>query len=399
MDSSYETFSTLLKENWFTFSLYFLVLFLSLWGNYSIYVTVIFGIFIIFKNKVFKYMDITSLCLFLFSFIYSYFYMPNMTSWTNFISYLLCPTAFYLFGKYSIDKLRSANNIIKFWCLSILSFSIILYISTFIDISQNGFVNIARSFTIYGTRNYASVSATLYGITASLGLVGLPYFFVKQDSNIVRYAYLLFSLLSLITVIHLVNRTGLVVIVVCFAVTILYIFQNRLPSLIFIYAFTVFAFVLLIHFNIIDKSIIEAYQNRDVDSGSVDSAGGRTNLWNLAINNLIKYPFGWLDTGVAYSHNLWLDIARVSGIMPFTIFLVISIRTYIKLFRLLITKEKTVVSLLIGLHLCFFLTSFVEPIIEAIPLYFYLYMMLWGMQNMLIIQNLDLGYTSFEDTL
>lgn len=381
MDSYSKTFFFLLKKNWFIFLLYFLVLFLSLWGSYSIYMTVLFGMYVVLKNLIPKYVDSTSLCLMLFSFIYSMICMPYTNSWTIFISYLLCPTAFYIFGKYAVDKLYNVSNIIFFWCLSILFFSIVLYISTFIDIRQHGFINVTRSFTIYGAENNASMSATLYGMTASLGLVGLPYFLVKQNSNFVRYMYLLLFLLSLTTVIHLVNRTGLVVAVVCFVVMSLYIFRKKIPTLIFTYLMAIFVFILLIHFNIIDQSVFEAYQNRDTGTGSVDSAGGRSELWNLALNNLFKYPFGWLETGVSYSHNLWLDIARVSGIIPFMIFLVISIKTYINLLKFLRTGKTTIVSLFLGLHICFFLTSFVEPVIEAVPLYFYIYMMLWGMQK------------------
>lgn len=381
MNSSYETFSIILKKNKITFVLYFLVLLSSLWSNYSIYVTVLFSGFIFLRNLVLKNIDTTALGLLSFSIIYSLIYLPNSHSWTIFISYLLCPTAFYIFGKYAIDKLHNTNNIIKFWCASILLFSIVLYISTLIDIIQIGFINTARSFVVYGSKNSASMSATLYGMTASLGLVGLPYFFVKQNLKITQYTFLLLSLLSLTTVIHLVNRTGLVVTVICSIIMFFYIFRNKKTTLILTCSLIVIIIVSLIQFDIIDQSIFEAYQNRDTDTGSVDSAGGRTELWSLALNNLFKYPFGWLDTNTAYSHNLWLDIARVAGIMPFVLFFIISIKTYKILFKLLRTKEKVVTPLFLGLHVCFFLTSFVEPVIEAVPLYFYLYLMLWGMQN------------------
>lgn len=387
MNLSDKTFFAVLKKNSFTFILYFLVLLFSLWTNYSIYMTVVFSFYVVFKNWTFKYADITSLCILSFSIIYSFIYMPNVNSWTIFISYLLCPTTFYLFGKYIIGKLCNTNNIIIFWSLSIFTFSLVLYISALVDISQKGIINITRSFIIWGVQNDASTSATLYGMIASLGLMGFPYFFVKQDSNIVRYIYLLLSLLSLITVIHLINRTGLVIFVGCFVVMSFYIFRNKIPTLIFTYVIIVILFILLIHVSIIDQTVVEAYQNRDVGNGSIDSVGGRTDLWYLALNNIFKYPFGWLNIeGASYSHNLWFDIARVSGILPFTIFLIISIRTYRKLFNLLMVKKENVVSLFLGLHICFFLTLFVEPVLEAIPLYFYLYMMLWGMQNRLLIQ-------------
>ena len=322
--------------------------------------------------------------------------MPNSTSWTIFISYLLCPTVFYLFGKYMIDRLHNTNNIIMFWFLSIFAFSIILYISTSIDITRNGFINITRSFAIYGAENDAGMAATLYGMIASLGLMGFAYFFVKQNSNFIRYMYILLSLLSLITVVHLVNRTGLVVVIICFIVMSFYIFRHKKAILIFTYVIMVITFVLLIHFGIIDQSILEAYQSRDTENEGVNSVGGRTDLWNLALNNLLRYPFGWLDTGVAYSHNLWLDIARVSGIIPFIIFLIVSVKIYTEFFKLLKKKEETVVPLFLGLHICFFLTAFVEPLIEALPLYFYLYMMLWGMQSRFLIKirlshNLDIN--------
>ena len=141
--------------------------------------------------------------------------------------------------------------------------------------------------------------------------------------------------------------------------------------------------LLLIELNVINQNVIDAYTNRNEGGSSVSSVGGRWDMWTDGIQNVFRYPLGWDVEGAqyGYAHNLWIDVARVSGILPFLCFLMATLISYGKLFKLLRSKDMTIVPLLLGLNVCFFLSTFVEPVVEAIPLYFYLYMMLWGIQN------------------
>ena len=105
--------------------------------------------------------------------------------------------------------------------------------------------------------------------------------------------------------------------------------------------------------------------------------------WGVGLQNIFRFPFGWdvEEPQYGYAHNLWIDIARVSGIIPFVFFLIVTFMSYYKLLKMLMLKDMAITPLILGLHICFFLSLFVEPVIEALPLYFYLYLMLWGIQN------------------
>ena len=369
-----------------TLALYSIVLFSCIWAGLSTYILFIFTILMLLSLPFRIYFDKTAIFLSVFSFFYCLFLLfSNIISWFNFVSYLLCPTCFYILGKYVTDRFRTPQNIALFWCISILLFSFVLYISALQDISQKGFVNITRSFPIWGMNTeHDFLSATLYGLVASLGLAGLPVFLYKTSLNrVAKYIFLLLFILSLATVIHLVNRTGLVIAFVCLFVVTAYKFQKHAFKLL-LAGLMIFVLVIgLLKLGIIDQAVFDAYSDRNEGVGEVGTAGGRLERWTAALQNLFKYPFGWnLDAPeYGYAHNLWLDIARVSGIFPFIFFVVATVISYRKFFRLLKLKDQAIVPLLLGLNVCFLLSAMVEPVIEAVPLYFYLYLMLWGMQN------------------
>ena len=383
----------LFKGNWILQTVYFVVLFTSIWSNVSIYIIFVFCLLSLLILPIRKYVDKTVIFLVLFSIFYC---LPliffGVDSWFNFASYLLCPVIFYMYGKYVVDKLKESKLIALFLAVSILLFSIVLYLSAIQDIAQNKFVNITRSFSIWGMDGgQDSLSATLYGLVASLGLVGLSVFFARTAlTKGVKGVFLLLFVLSMLTVLHLVNRTGIVIAVACVFCVSAYCSQGRIWRLLGCGLLVFMLVLLLIELNVIDQNVVDAYANRNEGIGEVNTAGGRWDKWVDGIQNVLKYPLGW-DVEApqyGYAHNLWIDIARISGFLPFLCFLIVTFISYGKLLKLLRLKDMTIVPLLFGLNVCFFLSSFVEPVIEAIPLYFYLYLMLWGVQNA-VLRNLS----------
>lgn len=377
-----------------------IVLFASIWTNISIYTILIFSICIVLFVPVLRYIDKIAIFIFLFSISYTLIMLVHdVASWANWMSYLICPTLFYCYGKYVVDKANGdARSLVSFWCISILLFSSVLYISALQDILENGFINVMRNFTIWGVEN-SSLSATLYGLIASLGLVGLPFFFIDTNSKSnTRYLFLALSALSLVTVIHLVNRTGLIVLFICFVITTLYYSKGKLSHFFILFLVIGLVVFILLQQQILSKDIVDAYLARNEGVGSVNTAGGRFVKWSTALNNLFIYPFGWSYANIQYGyvHNLWLDIARVAGSIPFLFFIIATIQSFAALIRLLRIKERIITPLILGLNICFFLSSFVEPVIDAIALYFYLYVMLWGMQSQLFKLYRVYGYNRVE---
>lgn len=383
--------------------MFYLVLLATIWTNINIRLALIFCVCIVLYVPILRYIDKTAGFIILFSCSYCLILLfHNIDNLANFISYLVCPTLFYCYGRYIVDKTGGdINNITIFLCFSVLLFSFVLHISAILDILQNGFINTTRTFPIWGSvSGRGTLSATIYGLVASLGLVGLPLFFVKTKLKpIIKFTFLLIAVLSLITVIHLINRTGIIVLLLCLAAIIFYKNNGNIFQLIIICSVIFVIIILLLHFQIINQDISNAYLERNEGISSVDTAGGRTDKWIIGINNLFRYPFGWSEEKLqyGYAHNMWIDIARVSGILPFAFFCIATILSYFDLLKLLKYREQTLTPLILGLNVCFFFSSFVEPIIDALPLYLYLYIMLWGMQHQLpYLFNKSYDYNRME---
>ena len=127
-----------------------------------------------------------------------------------------------------------------------------------------------------------------------------------------------------------------------------------------------------------NSELLELYTERNEDFAT---AGNRTNRWSYAIEQLFKYPFGWYDGTIYHVHNMWLDIARISGIIPFLILAYFAGKNIIGSFVLIKRYNTPLMYLMLGLNVCFFTSCFVEPIVGGI--HFMLYCMLWGFQTTL----------------
>ena len=375
----------LFKKNRTLSIVYFVMLFTSVWSDLSIYVIVLFGVLIMLLVPFKKYVDKMAILLFLFSFFYCLpLLFGGVGSWFNFVSYLFCPFVFYVYGNYVVDKLRYSQDLVLFLSVSMFVFPFVLYVSAIQDIVQNGFVNVHREFPIWGREIDSVLSATLSGLIVSLGLAGLPCFFVRPLSSTsgIKYFFLSLSFLSLMVVLHLINRTGIVIECVCLFVVSLYVSKKNIGRLLTIVVTILMLMIIAIKLQLISPEVFDAYSYRNEESGD----GGRRDKWLLGLQYVIKYPLGWITEGTqsGYVHNLWLDIARVSGIFPFILFLMATWLSYCKFFKLWRLNNMTIFPLLLGMNICFLLSSMVEPVIEAVPLYFYLYIMMWGIQNRIL---------------
>ena len=58
---------------------------------------------------------------------------------------------------------------------------------------------------------------------------------------------------------------------------------------------------------------------QDSKASSAASAGGRTGLWQEALSKVVAKPLGW--TSDHYAHNLWLDTAKVGGVLSLVLLL------------------------------------------------------------------------------
>lgn len=368
------------------FLLFCISLLTSVW-TVNIYCIVGFSLLCLILLFNAKNLSFTTILVVLYSLLYAIisYCQDTYNSGFAFVSYLISPLAYYCYGQFVAEKCNSSEKLIRFFCITIFFFSIIINISNLTDIIDYGIVKLTRNIEhiIGGTSTF---SATLIGLNVSLGYSTLPFILFNRNKNKLQTTIFIITItLSLLTVLHLVNRTGIIITILCLFFAAIYNSKNNTKKyLIAIFIFLVFGLIL---FNTsIGHTISDAYVFRSETEDSIASGNGRTDRWLDAIGKLFLYPFGWYENTFTYHeyvHNLWLDIARVVGIFPFIIIVALTIMSFVKTYKLIHIRQSGLITLILSLQICFFASSFVEPVIDALPQYFYLYIMLWGIQDKL----------------
>lgn len=362
------------------------VLLTSLWSK-SIYLLVLFSLTTYIVLPIKKYWDGTCIMLVLFSIIYSIMTILTSQYGSGFllISYLISPVAFYRFGRWTMSNFYDEKVRQKLLFYIITCYLLSLFIMTFKDIALVGIVNVSR--VLLGDLNGGDgLAATLYGLMASVGLGCITVLFTKQHNIWLFLGYILLSILSVLVVVHLVNRTGLVIVLSCLLVAFVLSGKMRinkfLPALLLISILT----LVVVRAGLISDEIVDAYIQRETSSTyDLTQLGGRSDIWADAVKNLVYHPLGW--DRVYYAHNMWLDIARVGGWFSLLFFLIATFNWCKNCFRLIRKPMTTFRLMVISINVAMFLASFVEPVIEGSILYFSLYMMIWGYTKSLSMES------------
>lgn len=322
--------------------------------------------------------DKIALCLFLFSLLYSanIYFSGNVDSFTNLICYLISPIGFYRLGKYlTTYSYNYDDKMVSSILVFALIYSLPLYIMTIQGIASEGIVNISRQLDADAHNNLA---ATLYGLHASVGLGCVGIFFRYRSLRIWdKVCALCLVVGSLLTVIHLVNRTGLVVIVAVIVVLFIYKGKDKFFQTLLFASITLLILYYIFSSGILNVDIMDAYGARELSrEGDSSSLGGRLDRWSEAVSRLFVDAWGWEGR---HAHNLWLDIARVSGVFALIPFVIATILCWGKCIKLFVRKSTSgIIPLLLGLHVAMLLASFVEPVIEGSLIFFLLYILVWG---------------------
>lgn len=368
---------------------FFIVLVTSVWAN-NIYLLFGFSVlcWILIPQK--KWWDGLTVSLLLFSLFYGLMIIMNgkVNSNFNLFSYMITPVAFYRFGRWSMNIFKEEKSRQKFLMFSIFLYLLYFLILTFKDISLVGIVNPTRVLLGDLGDDHAK-AATLYGLMASVGIGCIGVVFAKKENFGLRMGFIALALLALLGVIHLVNRTGVVIFVICIVFSF-FISTKFNISKIFgaLFILLVLGF-LVVQLGLVDQSVLDAYAQREESATSdVSSMGGRSDMWLSAIGDMFVNPFGWNPIGYTFAHNMWLDIARVAGLLALIPFLVTTILHCKNLFKLLRSKYLSNFAVIIlSINIAMLLSSFVEPVIDGSLLFFCLLMMIWGVTKTLALEN------------
>lgn len=355
----------------------------GLWRGYSYYLLILLLPTILIKSPGSLKKDKLLVYILGFSISYVFFlYLNNLIKGASYTIYcLIYPSIFYLAGKYLSEKYDS--KVILFFLLMVfVAFEFITIKNILTSIFTGEIVKVDRNIEDIAGYQFA---ATLYGVILSVGLPGIPMILSTTNNKTEsRLKILLFILgiLSLIAVIHLVNRTAIIIVLADFLLLLFLLRKEKKIS----FSTIAFIIILIIVINYLLKKysiITDVYALREKE-GSWTTGGDRFRRWKDALTYIFTEPFGgggFINNVRYYAHNLWLDILGLAGIVPF-IFLLIGTIKAIKLNINCVLKaqNKSVFfsNYLALLGLAFFLQCFVEPIMEGLVIYFCLYVFFWG---------------------
>ena len=368
-------------KNIILFAFFALLLFM---GHRTGFITVLtlFCFLITFIVPWYRYFDKLAILIISFTICFTLIGIASgfVSSVATAIAYFIPSIFFYFLGKYIVDIINHKSHLLWFIIVVVILYLFETYLTVIQTVISTGSIlNTSRLF-FFGGNEGRQLTATLVGLCASLGFIGLPISIIYKDSRIVQLLFMILFLLSLVTTVHLVNRTGLVICIFSLLFTLAYYYKSNISKIVFAVILCAILYAILVHFEVVTPEVLDAYAARN--EADFTTGGNRTGKWAEAIHQLLISPLGWAEnngTTELYVHNMWLDIAKVTGILPFILLVLCTISSIKTLFVLLREKRDVVVAMLLSINICFFLSCFVEPVYGG--LHFFLYVMIWGFQK------------------
>lgn len=380
------TISKFIKKEFFLLLLLIVMLINPFYYGYRIAILFVFVLF--FKLvQTLKLLDKNVIYLFLFGALYHFIAAiradASQISILSFLPDIFLPAVIYILGKYISTKYHSADVRIFFLFFIMTFFSIIPIISIVKQIIVDGFVGTRSLYLIWDENEF--ISATGLGAYFSINMGAIAILNAPKTNNLekrISFLVILLFVFSLISVFRLGNRTQLVI--AGAAIILSYIFNfKRMSNLSNFFQFIIFGFVIgyVSYLFFSDSELVNLYQDRLGDSEVGEfKLGGRLQKWLLTIETIASEPWGWELSRFGYSHNFWLDVTRVSGIValfPLILFTISSFKLFLKSLKKLI-QEKFLRTFILVFYISISLVFFVEPIMEGMYLLFFVFCLLVG---------------------
>jgi O-antigen ligase len=185
-----------------------------------------------------------------------------------------------------------------------------------------------------------------------------------------KVVYVFIAILAFVVSVRIQSRTGVVILIIVVVLSLLANFCTMDRRNFIMVALSLGALLFAANYALTtykeELGILDRFQDDDVETG-----GYRTELAMDVVNKLSESPWGGLEN-MPYAHNMWLDCARVSGIVPLLLLLVITVLYARSMWRMY--KQPTDnssyrdVIIIIGIALLVYMN--VEPILEGCPLLF-----------------------------
>ena len=344
-------------------------------------------LFVLISRKKIKLSDHNLIFILLFSVLYSIiiiiYNIP--VGIALLIGYLLFPAIFYYLGKYFVGKYPTLSTVYFLFFFISLTFSILPFLANLRSILINGFMQ-ERNLTLFWMENTQLAAATGIGSYFAINMAMLPLIFINKESTAEK-KLLLFSVIlfviGVISILNMSNRTGLFIMILS---TFFLMFIPKKNNAKFFLIIGLF-FALLVFLYTTDafhfRSWFEfsTYFER-IKNTSLQEEDSRFLIWKSNFLKLLNNPFGYInpDSATIYAHNLWLDVGRVTGIIPVFPLLLFTLSAIVSISKLVFNPQYEVFLrvLVAGFGIAFFATFFLEPVIEGMFILFLLFCFYFG---------------------
>lgn len=352
------------------------LMFLNLQGYWYVFAMLPI-IYAVICNEVYRAYDSIFVLFILFGVLYSMFSPPLAIN--QYVVFVLVYPMLYLVGKL-LGATESENGIINVLFIMALSMAALYVMSIFGDIAKYGFYVESRNLEIEGKGSDEEISAT--GIYSNLILSTL--FIVALFTKLKLWKRLLFAsfaILAFVASVRVGSRSSIVIAICAIAIFLLLNFRDVIQKNLFAVSCALVLILASVNYvvnNYEDELLVlERFQDDNVETG-----GGRVELANVIINELTQQPFGKLEH-VPYAHNLWLDTARVAGIIPMFLLIIITICFIGSIWKTykhnMFDASYRGIIVTIGVILLIYMCT--EPILEGAPVLFAFFVVLFGVMQ------------------
>lgn len=337
------------------------------------------------KDFILRRIDTDFVLIQAFAIVYALFSLIDPEIFTQtVIFYGVFPPVFFLLGRYLMSKTKRVDDIFVILFTVGMLYSVSALLSVTFNLKSGGYANFDRAIPMIWSGS-KPMKATLMAafFTFNMCIPALTLVQLKKFNIAFKAITLLIFVQSLLCVFRLGSRTQLAIFLITTALTLLFILPkqslNQNIRLLLLLAASAVLVYIYIPFDL-DSEYLSTIGQRLQNSDNTGSAGGRTTRWTRSLENLFIKPLGWDKTEFGYAHNLWLDVARTHGIIPFIILIIFSVRTLLNTKKAIRFSKVSlpVTTLFFSYVLAANLMFFVEPVTEGIFSFFLVYCFIQG---------------------
>ena len=373
---------------------YILTAFLTTGAVNAIYGYACFGIFVVFILQVIRRRNVylnalggpSLWILMLFGFSYAAIGGDNTGHGLlqAIFYYFIVPVLVYLAGwvLVELDRTNSAEVLFR----TLLSMTIGFVVHASLDY----FINIGRvrwELTDFFTGQIRAATGLGCINTFAFSLIGYWLFVEKRLK--VKISALVLSMPSLLFGLLLGTRTQFGILLATSALALLLItYENRsltaVSKILAVLLVMGGTTVVLYHTDALQiRTLIESstlFQRiNDTSAVQQDSDQYRINAFFAGVAAISAYPFG--GNPHHYYHNMWLDVSRIAGIIPFTGILLFTVGSMVSTMQIFLNRQYAVNQryFLLLIYVGIYLNFFVEPIMEGFMDFFLAFVLITGM--------------------